>query len=104
MTKTAIPLYRNCGLCLAEKEGFSRPRRQPSPPRDDSRPRSEGKVFLLVARQNPFTEKILTAPPRRRRSGSNPPKSQKGTPKTGCLFVAEKEGFEPSRRLPGLHP
>ena len=174
MTKTAIPLYQNCGLCLAEKEGFSRPRRQPSPPRDDSRPRSEGKVFLLVARQNPFTERILTAPPRRRRSGSNPPKSQKApqkrgavcqsdggiftpaqatkpsvrwrlpspreqgfpacrtsksvhrkdfdgsptppslgfkssqiqksTPKMGCLFVAEKEGFEPSRRLPGLHP
>ena len=39
------------------------PRRQPSPPGDDGRRRPGGKVFQLVARQNSFTEGVLTAPP-----------------------------------------
>ena len=38
------------------------PRRQPSPPCVGGRRRPGGKVFRLVARQNSFTEGVLTAP------------------------------------------
>ena len=38
------------------------PRRQPSPLCVDGRRRPGGKVFQLVARQNSFTEGVLTAP------------------------------------------
>ena len=85
---------------VAEKEGFSRPRRQPSPPRDDSRPHSEGKVFLLVARQNPFTERILTAPPRRRRSGSNPLKYKKAPRKWGAFLWRRRRDLNPRAGYP----
>ena len=46
-----------------KKEGALIPRRQPSPRSVVFRRRPENKVFRLVARQNPFTEGVLAAPP-----------------------------------------
>ena len=45
------------------KRGALVPRRQPSPRSVVFRHRPENKVFRLVARQNPFTEGVLAAPP-----------------------------------------
>ena len=45
------------------KRGALVPRRQPSPRSVVFRRRPENKVFRLVARQNPFTEGVLAAPP-----------------------------------------
>ena len=64
----------HCSTCVAgarrkpehiggTKRGALVPRRQPSPRSVVFRRRPEGKVFRLVARQNPFTEGVLAAPP-----------------------------------------
>ena len=65
----------HCSTCVAEtrergpehiggtKRGALVPRRQPSPRSVVFRRRPENKVFRLVARQNPFTEGVLAAPP-----------------------------------------
>ena len=45
------------------KRGALVPRREPSPRSVVFRHRPENKVFRLVARQNPFTEGVLAAPP-----------------------------------------
>ena len=83
------------GEALAEQRqrDFQRPRRQSSHRCDGSCPRPENKVFLLVARQNPFTERILTAPPRRRRSGSNPLKYKKAPRKWGAILWRRRRDF-----------
>lgn len=83
------------------KRGALVPRRQPSPRSVVLRHRPENKVFRLVARQNPFTERILAAPPRLRRSGSNPSFSAtKRHPILGVPFC-DLGGFEPERRRRG---
>ena len=77
-----IALFKALGLCLRQpllnlccrdkrepervdyaKRATLVPRRQPSPRSVVFRRRPENKVFRLVARQNPFTEGVLAAPP-----------------------------------------
>ena len=61
---TCVPETRESRNASAARRGGALvPRRQPSPRSVVFRRRPENKVFRLVARQNPFTEGVLAAPP-----------------------------------------
>ena len=90
---------------MAEKEGFeialagNQALRQATV----AAPRS-GKVFRLVARRNPFTERIPGGSPAPPALGFKSLFATRTATPNSVAVLAEKEGFEPSRRLPGLHP
>ena len=122
ITKTATPLYQNCGFCLAEQSRFElyslavqvrlaslglRPYacRWQATAGATLLASLESKLFDSAALRYLRPARLRLAAVRRWQILSSLPK-RKNTEHPGgySVFLAEKKGFEPSRRLPDLHP